>query len=116
MRLPRASGILLHPTALPSPFGIGDLGPAAEEFVDALAEAGQRWWQMLPLGPTGAGNSPYQSLSSYAGNPLLISPEHLAADGLLSAADWRDDPALPADRVDFEAVVPAKERLLERAS
>ncbi|HEX8200414.1 MAG TPA: 4-alpha-glucanotransferase, partial [Isosphaeraceae bacterium] len=112
MRLTRASGILLHPTSLPGPFGIGDLGPSAEAFVDALAETGQGWWQMLPLGPTGAGNSPYQSLSSYAGNPLLISPELLAADGLLSPADWRDDPALPEDRVDYEAVVRAKRRLL----
>ena len=74
MELPRASGILLHPTSLPGRFGIGDLGPEAHAFVDFLAETGQTWWQMLPLGPTGFGNSPYQSPSSFAGNPLLISP------------------------------------------
>src|SRR5262249_58422365 len=81
MRLPRSSGVLLHPTSLPGRFGIGDLGPAALEFVDLLAEAGQRWWQILPLGPTGYGNSPYQSYSSFAGNPLLVSPDKLAEAG-----------------------------------
>src|SRR3954449_10451057 len=115
MRLPRASGILLHPTSLPGPFGIGDLGPSAQAFVDALAETGQRWWQMLPLGPTGAGNSPYQSLSSYAGNPLLISPELLVEDGWLDTSDLRDYPELPADRVDFAEVAAAKEPLFRRA-
>ena len=72
MRLPRASGVLLHPTSLPGRHGIGDLGPEAHAFVDFLAATGQRWWQILPLGPTGYGNSPYQSTSSFAGNPLLI--------------------------------------------
>jgi 4-alpha-glucanotransferase len=115
MRLPRASGILLHPTSLPSRFGIGDLGPAAFEFVDLLTETGQRWWQILPLGPTGYGNSPYQSYSSHAGNPLLISPERLREDGLLSAADWADYPMFPEDRVDFDAVIAAKDRLFRRA-
>lgn len=115
MRLPRASGLLLHPTSLPSRFGVGDLGPGAREFLDVLVEAGQRWWQILPLGPTGYGNSPYQSYSSYAGNPLLISPERLADDGLLGPADWADMPEFPEDRVDFDAVIPAKERLLRRA-
>ena len=102
MRLPRASGILLHPTSLPGRFGIGDLGPRAIAFLDFLAETGQRWWQMLPLGPIGAGNSPYQSYSSYAGNPLLISPEGLVDDGWLTPGDWKDYPALPDDHVDFD--------------
>jgi 4-alpha-glucanotransferase len=81
----RASGVLHHVTSLPSPYGIGDTGPAAFEWIDRLHEAGQSWWQSLPLGPTGYGNSPYQALSSFAGNGLLISPELLRADGLLSA-------------------------------
>jgi len=115
MRLPRGSGILLHVTSLPSRFGIGDLGPHALEFVKFLAETGQRWWQLLPLGPTGYGNSPYQSYSSFAGNPLLISPESLADEGLLSASDLAGTGPFPEDRVDFETVVPAKFRLLRRA-
>jgi 4-alpha-glucanotransferase len=115
MRLPRASGILLHPTSLPGPFGVGDLGPSAHDFLDFLTETGQRWWQILPLGPTGYGNSPYQSYSSHAGNTLLISPELLARDGLLSTDDWAEYPALSEDRVDFEAAIAAKEALLHRA-
>jgi 4-alpha-glucanotransferase len=114
-RLPRASGLLFHPTSLPGPFGVGDLGPAANKFIDLLAETGQRWWQILPLGPTGYGNSPYQSYSSFAGNPLLISPEVLLEDGLLRASDLDDYPEFPEDRVDFDAVIPAKDRLLRRA-
>ena len=81
--MPRSSGILLHPTSLPSPFGIGDLGSAAYKFVDFLAEAGQSLWQVLPLGPTGYGDSPYASYSAFAGNTVLISPEELAREGLL---------------------------------
>src|SRR5579863_4528117 len=83
----RASGVLLHVTSLPSRYGIGDVGPAARAWIDRLHEAGQAWWQALPLGPTGYGNSPYQSLSSFAGNWLLISPDDLIADGLLRASD-----------------------------
>src|SRR6201997_3558203 len=79
----RASGLLLHVTSLPSPYGVGDLGPAAFSWIDDLHQAGQQWWQALPVGPTGYGNSPCQSLSSFAGNSLLISPEGLIADGLL---------------------------------
>jgi 4-alpha-glucanotransferase len=115
MRLPRASGILLHPTSLPGRFGIGDLGPEAHAYLDFLSETGQRWWQLLPLGPVGAGDSPYQSYSSYAGNPLLISPERLVDDGWLTPGDWTDYPALPDDHVDFAAVARAKEILLRRA-
>jgi 4-alpha-glucanotransferase len=115
MRLPRASGILLHPTSLPGRFGIGDLGPSVLGFLDFLVETGQRWWQILPLGPTGYGNSPYQSYSSYAGNPLLISPEKLAESGWLTPGDCLDYPRFPDDRVEFDDVIAAKERLLRRA-
>lgn len=83
----RASGVLLHVTSLPSPYGIGDIGPAALAWIDRLREAGQSWWQTLPLGPTGYGNSPYQSLCSFAGNELAISPDWLIEDGLLQAGD-----------------------------
>jgi len=76
----RRSGVLLHVTSLPSRFGIGDLGPVAFAWIDRLASAGQTWWQVLPLGPTGYGHSPYQALSSFAANPLVISPEQLVAD------------------------------------
>ena len=86
MAFSRSSGVLLHPTSLPGRFGIGDLGPTAFEFIEWLAAAGQRLWQVLPLGPTGYGNSPYQSFSAFAGNPLLISLDGLIEDGLLTAA------------------------------
>lgn len=115
MRLPRSSGLLLHPTSLPGRFGVGDLGPGAVAFLDLLAEAGQRWWQMLPLGPTGHGNSPYQSFSSYAGNRLLISPERLEQEGLLSKSDLAGVPARPSGRADYEAARAAKDSLLRRA-
>lgn len=115
MRLPRSCGILLHPTSLPGRFGVGDLGPEAVGFLDFLADTGQRWWQMLPVGPTGHGNSPYQSPSSFAGSPLLVSPERLADQGLLTAKDWAGLPEFPAGRVDYDAVGEAKEALLRRA-
>lgn len=83
----RSSGILLHPTSLPGPHGVGDLGPAAHRFAEFLARSGQRWWQMLPVGPPGAGNSPYDTPSSFAGSPLLVNLELLARDGLLSPHD-----------------------------
>jgi 4-alpha-glucanotransferase len=114
-RLPRGCGVLLHPTSLPGRFGIGDLGPAAYRFLGFLAETGQRWWQMLPLGPVGYGGSPYQSPSSFAGNWMLISPELLLADGLVPASALADYPALPAARVDFEAVATAKLPVLKTA-
>lgn len=117
MRFPRSSGILLHPTSLPGQYGIGDFGEAAYQFVDFLAHAGQRWWQMLPLVPTGYGNSPYQSPSAFAGNPLLISLERLIEDGLLTAEDIPPFPAAFAieDRVNYDAVTTFKMPLLQRA-
>lgn len=111
---PRASGILLHPTSLPGPYGIGDLGPAAYEWVEALVKAKQSWWQMLPLGPTGYGDSPYQCFSAFAGNPYLVSPEQLLRDGLLTQTDVAP-PLFPADKVDFGPVIEYKVHLLQRA-
>ncbi|TMB63179.1 MAG: 4-alpha-glucanotransferase, partial [Deltaproteobacteria bacterium] len=110
----RASGVLLHVTSLPSPYGIGDVGPAAVKWIDQLHDAGQSWWQSLPLGPTGYGNSPYQSLSSFAGNVLLISPDWLIEDGLLRASDCAA-PSFSETAVDYGMVITFKRRLLERA-
>ncbi len=113
---PRASGILLHPTSLPGPHGIGDLGPAAVGFLDFLAAAGQSLWQVLPLGPTGYGDSPYACFSSFAGNPLLVSLDALAGQGLLGHADLRERPAFPVDRVDYGRVISWKLPLLSLAA
>ena len=110
----RASGVLLHITSLPSPYGIGDLGPAAFAWMDRLHDAGQRWWQALPLGPTGYADSPYQCLSSFAGNELLISPDGLIEDGLLRAADCAGQAFSPT-AVEYERILPFKVRLLETA-
>jgi 4-alpha-glucanotransferase len=110
----RASGVLLHVTSLPSAYGIGDMGPAALAWIDRLHDAGQTWWQALPLGPTGYGNSPYQSLSSFAGNGLLISPDGLIADGLLPASETSGQ-SFPEGVVDYDAVISFKHRLLETA-
>jgi 4-alpha-glucanotransferase len=111
MTTKRSSGILLHPTSLPSPFGIGDFGDEARAFVDFLHDAGQTLWQILPLGPTGYGDSPYQSLSAFAGNILLIDPRILLSDG------WLDETAIAttrfsAERTSFEIVRDFKERIL----
>jgi 4-alpha-glucanotransferase len=111
----RTSGILLHPTSLPGPFGIGDLGHSARRFVDFLAAAGQGLWQMLPLGPTGYGESPYQCTSAFAGNPLLISPELLAEDGWLASEDL-EVADFASEQVDFFAVIPWKRALIARAA
>ncbi len=105
----------MHVTSLPSPYGIVDVGPAAYAWVDRLCDAGQRWWQALPLGPTGCGNSPYSCLSSFAGNSLLVSPDLLIEEGLLSPSDCEEGSRLPKDVVDFDAVIPFKHRLLEQA-
>ena len=110
----RQSGILLHFTSLPSRYGIGDMGPAAFQWIDRLRDAGQGWWQVLPLGATGYGNSPYQPLSSFAGNPLLISPDALIDDGLVSAPDC-ERVSFPADGVDFKAVTTFKRGLIGNA-
>lgn len=114
----RASGILLHPTSIPTRFGIGDLGPRTFEFIDWLAGAEQQYWQVLPLCPTDDGDSPYQSPSSFAGSPLLISPELLAADGLVTESDL-SAAAMPeienASRVEFKDAARKKIRLLDSA-
>jgi 4-alpha-glucanotransferase len=110
----RASGLLLHVTSLPSPYGIGDVGPAATAWIDRLQEGGQSWWQALPLGPTGYANSPYQPLSSFAGNGLVISPDWLIEDGLLGAGDCHPG-AFPQHETDYDAVTPFKHQLLETA-
>ena len=109
----RASGLLLHVTSLPSVYGIGDLGPEAFAWIDRLHDAGQTWWQALPLGPTGYGNSPYQPLSSFAGNALIISPQSLIAEGLVSPGDC--DVEFEPGAIDYAAVIPFKERLLGMA-
>ncbi len=110
----RTSGILLHITSLPTPFGIGDLGPGACRFVDFLQTAGQGVWQVLPLGPTGYGDSPYQPLSVFAGNPLLLSPEMMVADGWLPESEL-EAPDFPEHRIDYAAVMTWKQALLQRA-
>ena len=115
MSLPRASGVLLHPTSLPGQFGIGDLGSVAYQFADSLISTGQRLWQLLPLGPAGYGNSPYQCLSVFAGNPLLISPERLIADKSLDPADLENAPSFPEDRIDYGAVIEFKMLLLRKS-
>jgi 4-alpha-glucanotransferase len=116
MRFPRSSGILLHPTSLPGPYGIGDLGSQARQFADFLASAGQTLWQVLPLGPTGFGDSPYQCFSAMAGNPLLISPDLLMQRGWLVASDLRNAPQFPADEVDFGPLIPWKMGALASAA
>ena len=111
----RKSGILLHPTSLPSSFGVGDLGQAAYTFLDKLEQAGQTLWQVLPLVPTDDGGSPYSSCSAFAGNALLISPEKLMEDGLLTASDLVAAAVAPAARVDYGKAREAKLPLLEKA-
>ncbi|MBN2387891.1 MAG: 4-alpha-glucanotransferase [Anaerolineales bacterium] len=115
MRFDRTSGILLHPTSLPGSHGIGDLGPAAYRWVEWLSGAGCKLWQVLPLAPTGYGDSPYQCFSAFAGNPYLISPELLLRDGLLHSDDLVEMVDWPADKVDFGRLIPWKLNLLERA-
>jgi len=112
---PRAAGILLHPTSLPGKFGIGDLGPEAFSFADFLNNSGQTFWQILPLGPTGYGDSPYQSYSAFAGNTLLISPEKLAEEKLLTPAELSSRPKFKQGRVDFGAVYEWKNKILHLA-
>ena len=115
MKFNRSGGILLHPTSLPGPYGIGDLGPQAYKFVDWLASTGCKLWQVLPLGPTGYGDSPYQCFSAFAGNPYLISFDGLIEDGLLTRSDFADMPTFNASRVDFGLLIPWKLDLLLKA-
>jgi 4-alpha-glucanotransferase len=110
----RASGILLHLTSLPSRYGIGDVGPAACAWIDLLAQAGQRWWQVLPSTPTGPGDCPYSSFSAMGANTLIVSPDRLIEDGLLQPSDLPEAP-LPHHAVDYERVRPLKTELLRLA-
>ena len=106
---------MLHPTSLPGDYGIGDLGPKAYEFIDFLAEAKQTYWQILPLGPTGYGDSPYQCFSAFAGNTLLISPENLVEAGLLDEGVLKDKPDFSVEKVDFGGVYDWKNKILPEA-
>ena len=115
MNLPRSAGILLHPTSLPNRYGIGDLGKSSYDFVDFLHASGTQFWQTLPLGPTGYGDSPYQSFSTFAGNPYLISPDFLLEEGLLHPNDLKEDLDTPRERVDYGRVIGWKLNLLEKA-
>jgi 4-alpha-glucanotransferase len=115
MPFPRSSGILLHPTSLPGRFGIGDMGRQAYAFVDFLVDSRQSLWQVLPLGPTGYGDSPYQCFSAFAGNPLLISPERLVEDGFLPAEAIEEAPDFPTSHTDYGRVIDYKTQLLRRS-
>ncbi len=115
MNFSRESGILLHPTSLPGPHGIGDFGAAAFRFVDWLQDAGQKLWQIMPLGPTGYGDSPYSSPSAFAGNPFLVSLTWLKGDGLLDERDLQDSPSFLDAHVDFGLVSEFKDRILRTA-
>jgi len=114
--IPRSSGILLHPTSLPGRFGIGEIGPEAHHWLEALERMGQRLWQVLPLGPAGYADSPFQSTSSHAGNPLLISFDALRNDGVLTPQDLAMVPAFPSDRVDFAAAGEVRMAFLKLAA
>ena len=123
MRFERAAGILLHPTSFPGRYGIGDFGDAAYQFIDFLVASKQSLWQILPLGPTGYGDSPYQAFSAFAGNPLLISPDHLLRDGFLPetatsaslSAGVHNVPLFPQHEVDFGPVIEYKTALLQQS-
>jgi 4-alpha-glucanotransferase len=115
MRIHRRAGILLHPTSLPGPFGIGDLGPQAYAWVDFLADAGQTIWQILPLNPTGYGDSPYQCFSDFAGNASLVSPKTMAAEGLLTPAELAAHPPFPERTVDFGGATAFKAHCFQKA-
>lgn len=115
MKFQRSAGILLHPTSLPGKYGIGDLGYEALRFIDFLKSAGQTLWQVFPLGPTGYGDSPYQCFSAFAGNPLLISPDILLEEGLLSEADIKDIPKWNPAKIEFGELITYKNNLLRKA-
>ena len=113
---PRSSGILLHLTSLPGPHGIGDLGHCAFQFADFLSQSGQKIWQVLPLSPTGYGDSPYQCFSAFAGNPLLVDLVDLREQGLLDSADLKTAPQFSPGSVDYGSVIQFKNRMLQRAA
>jgi len=115
MEFERSAGILLHPTSLPGKFGIGDLGNEAFKFIDFLVQAGQKLWQVFPLGPTGYGDSPYQCFSAFAGNPLIISPEKLKEDGFLSDEDLNTPFGSDPKKIDYGKVIDFKKSLLKKA-
>ena len=117
MKLTRSAGILLHITSLPSPYGIGDFGPAATAFADFLHRSKQTYWQLLPLNPTeaGQGHSPYSAISSRAGNTLLISPELLAEDGWLDRNELRQYQLPNTENTDFTAAQKLKDKLFDKA-
>lgn len=115
MNIQRSAGILLHPTSLPGPYGIGALGESAYRWMDFLEAAGQRLWQVLPLGPTGYGDSPYQSFSAFAGSPYLIDLDQLRGEGLVTGPDLEGGHSFPDDRVDYGGVIPFKLGVLTRA-
>src|SRR3954447_15159576 len=115
MSIARASGILVHPTSFPGPHGVGDLGESAFRVIDWLHAAGQRYWQIMPLVPVGPGNSPYASISAFAGNPLLISLPWLVGDGLLTHDEIASAGTLDSHRADFPAAAALKTRLLRTA-
>ena len=115
MQFERSAGILLHPTSLPGKYGIGDLGNEAYHFVDFLVNAGQKLWQVFPLGPTGYGDSPYQCFSAFAGNPLLISPDKLIEENLLQESDIQNIPSSDSGRIDYGKVINFKKEVLSIA-
>ncbi|PTA69533.1 4-alpha-glucanotransferase [Deinococcus arcticus] len=115
MTISRSSGVLLHPTSLPGPYGIGELGQHARTFIDWLHRAGQRYWQVMPLGPTGYGDSPYQAFSAFAGNPYLIDLVALREHGLLTESDFADAPSFSAEKVDFGLQYVWRTQMLARA-
>lgn len=115
MKFSRSGGILLHPSSLPGQYGIGDLGPNSYRFIDWLSDSGCKLWQVLPLGHTGYGDSPYQCFSAFAGNPYLVSPESLLKDKLLRESDLEEKPDFSAGRVNFGRLIPWKLSLLEQA-
>lgn len=115
MQFPRKAGILLHPTSLPGPYGMGEIGPQARKWISTLRDAGQTYWQVLPLGPTGYADSPYQALSTFAGNPMLISFDDLVRDGILPASALADFPAFPEDRIDYGPVLQKRQAILDEA-
>ena len=114
MKLERGSGILMHITSLPGKYGIGDFGAGAYHFVDFLKKAKQAYWQILPLTPTNSSHSPYESLSAFAGNPLLISPEKLYQSGHLSKEELKKVPNSPKNRVNYNSVIQYKTDLLKK--